>query len=204
MVQAGGYRRVYKYKGQGPGSYTDYKCIVEPGSPAEKSMFDNPLAVRDPILVYDDGRVLNTAAHDEVRTSGPVPQKHERGALQFDEIREVLYETLRTGNGRLWSAYQVCKQLRKDMPEWWKRISDGCPPVNEAPGSHRQTDVEYSVEVFVLRALEHFLQQDKHLVQKGAFFPFPGASPDVEPGATDSGTQTTVWTWRPAFLKTIR
>ena len=60
MAQAGGYRRVYKYKGR-PDSdeYTDYKRIAQPGDAQERAMLSSP-AIRAPILVYDDGRCLGT------------------------------------------------------------------------------------------------------------------------------------------------
>jgi hypothetical protein len=208
MAQAGGWRRIYKYKGRGPGAYTDYKQIKEPAGWEERAMFDNPRAVLDPILVYDDGRILNIGADDGgillagVGTGGKVTS--EPRTLESDDIRDLVYEVLRKGNGRLFSAYQVCKEIRKDSPEWWQRLMQGRPLVDEQPAPERGTEIDYSAEVFILHALEQFSQQDRHLVMKGTFSPFPGRSPDVEPGATDSGTQITVWTWRPAFNKTVR
>ena len=36
MAKAGNYRRIYKYKGRGPGKYTDYKRISQPGDAVER------------------------------------------------------------------------------------------------------------------------------------------------------------------------
>jgi len=59
MAKSGGYRRIYKYKGRGPGEYTDYKRIINPGDAQEREMLNNPRSILDPILVYDDGRIMN-------------------------------------------------------------------------------------------------------------------------------------------------
>ena len=59
MAAAGPYRRIYMYKGRRPeDGYTDYKRIEQPGDAQERAMRSSQ-AVRDPILVYDDGRVVN-------------------------------------------------------------------------------------------------------------------------------------------------
>lgn len=117
--------------------------------------------------------------------------------MEFNEVRNVVYQILRESEGRFRTAYQICVRIRDiDMPLWGRLLEEypsapGQPPMGEGAG------IYYSPASFIAHALDNFYERDQENIMKAWFDSKNITFDGTEPGY--KGGWISIWTWRPLY-----
>jgi len=115
--------------------------------------------------------------------------------MEFNEVRDEVYQVLQEAGGRFRTAYQVCTKIEEFNPNLWRRLLEEYPSASGRPPMGEGVGIYYSPASFIAHALDYFYERDHDNIMKAWFDSKNITFDETEPGF--KGGWISIWAWRP-------